>query len=342
MIRKSRKDSAKSRNAIMFAAWEGVGKAGYLAAEFLIKAMDARPAAEIDSSEYIYPSGIIIENNVIKQMIFPESIFYSAEYQGKNFIIFPGKFQFPITKEMPASSNPAYQYACKILDAAESLGCREIFTAGGIFTMIHHSMDSGTAWGSNDPFKMTELNMTLSGEYGLKDILHPKTAFITGMNGILPYAASDRELTASILLGEVPIYLQSLPSPYPKASKSILKSFAAATGITFDYQEIDAMIKDSDREIETLMSNFKSSLPPKERRSIFKGIELLKKKPDFKNLDKVFEDIMENRDVQDNEGLSEICENGSPLSDKSEELTQEDVKQAIVDIESFFRQENDK
>jgi proteasome assembly chaperone (PAC2) family protein len=57
-------------------------------------------------------------------------------------------------------------------------------------------------------------------------------------------------------MGEIPVYLQGFPFPYPRASKSVLEVLTAALGIEIDMDRIASFIERSDKEIEQLYEKF--------------------------------------------------------------------------------------
>lgn len=319
--------TSKSNGAssTLFAAWPGVGRVGYMAAEFLVRVADAKPVAEIRPDDYIYPNGIMIEKNVIRDLIFPRSVFYKGSIQGKDLTIFIGEHQFPITKEIPAETNPAHRYALEMIDTARELGCSRIYTSGGIYSMIHHSMKSGLTWGANNVEMLNEMNERLRPEFSMRDKMHPKTTFIAGMNGIFPSAAGEKGVPAATMLGEVPIYMQPLNAPYPKASKSVLEAFAIMNGLSLPVELLDDAIEKSTREIDDLMRRFKTSLPPKERKDVFAGIDQL-------------------AETKAGGKKDEKKPHGEQKGGRGRRnrLTEEDARNAIIEIEQFFKKEQDK
>ncbi len=302
------KDIDVGKEPVMFAAWPGVGNVGYIAAEFLIRNTNSTEFAKINSSEYFYPSSAIIQNNVLKSIYFPQNSFYYARYQEKNFIFFLGEQQLPIIHNLPTEQNPAYKLAKDAVDLAEQFGCKTIYTSGAIFSMLHHSMTPGVTWGANTPEMAERLNRLLAKNFRLQDTFQPMISFITGMNGILPAVAKDRNLQAAALLGEVPIYLQPIQIAYPKASASILQAFAFLQGITLPLEKFTEIINSTQTKIDEIMGKFKASLPPKMKKDIFSEIEQLKQTKDSTSADV--------------------------------KLTYEDVKNAISEIEQFFKKEN--
>jgi proteasome assembly chaperone (PAC2) family protein len=83
---------------------------------------------------------------------------------------------------------------------------------------------------------------------------------ITGLNGLLLGVARKRGIEAICVMGEIPVYLQGFPFPYPKASKSVLEVLTAALGIEIDMDRISSFIERSDKEIEQLYEKFPAEI----------------------------------------------------------------------------------
>ncbi len=83
---------------------------------------------------------------------------------------------------------------------------------------------------------------------------------ITGLNGLLLGVAKRRGLEAVCLMGEIPVYLQGLPVPYPKGSKAVLEVLCAALGLSPDLEGMDAIVESSEREIDRLYEMFPSEM----------------------------------------------------------------------------------
>ena len=89
---------------------------------------------------------------------------------------------------------------------------------------------------------------------------------ITGLNGLLLGVAKKRGIEAICVMGEIPVYLQGLPIPYPKASKSVLEVLSTALEIQIDMEIIDKFVERSEKEVERLYENF----PPEIREQLDK------------------------------------------------------------------------
>ncbi|NIU84565.1 MAG: hypothetical protein GWN17_10880 [Candidatus Korarchaeota archaeon] len=102
-------------------------------------------------------------------------------------------------------------------------------------------------------------------------------------------------------MGEIPIYLQGLPLPYPKASKSVLEVLTAALGIEIETEEIDTVIESSEREVEALYTRF--------------PVEIREQLDKLKHLDYT-----------------------RPSEPRT--ITEEDKKRILDDIDKFFKKES--
>jgi proteasome assembly chaperone (PAC2) family protein len=123
---------------------------------------------------------------------------------------------------------------------------------------------------------------------------------ITGLNGLLLGVAKKRGIEAVCVMGEIPVYLQGLPFPYPKASRSVLDVLTAALGLEIETEGINAMVERSEREIERLYQLF----PPQMREQLEKLKYVSEAEPE-----------------------------------ESEPITDEDKKKILEDIDKFFKRE---
>jgi len=143
-----------------------------------------------------------------------------------------------------------------VLDVALKFGCRRVYTSGAAVAPIHHTMRPKTWAVANTEdlideirsYENTVLMSDLEGRGGQGNI--------TGLNGLLLGAAKRRGLEAICVMGEIPIYLQGFPLPYPKASESVLEVLTAVLGIRVEMKGIAALVERSEREIERLYESF--------------------------------------------------------------------------------------
>jgi proteasome assembly chaperone (PAC2) family protein len=199
-----------------------------------------------------------------------------------------------------AEGAKAYRMANLVLDVAIKFGCKRVYTSGAAVAPIHHSVKPKVWAVPNSKDLLGEIknigNTILMSEIEERG----GQGNITGLNGLLLGVARKRGLDAICLMGEIPVYLQSFPFPYPKASKSVLEALTAATGIDVETSSLDELISRSEREIERLFENF----PPEIRDQIDKLKTIATAKP----------------------------AKGGPI-------TEEDKKKILEDIDKMFKQE---
>jgi proteasome assembly chaperone (PAC2) family protein len=154
----------------------------------------------------------------------------------------------------------AYQMANLVLDVAERFGCRRIYTSGAAVAPIHHTTRS-RVWvvpNSEDlldeikGYENTVLMSEVEGRGGQGNI--------TGLNGLLLGVAKKRGLEAICVMGEIPIYIHGFPVPYPKGSKAVLEVLSSALDIKIPMDEINALIQQSDSQIESVYEKLPSEI----------------------------------------------------------------------------------
>jgi len=206
----------------------------------------ARPFGEIEPYEYFEPSRAIVKNGLIKEMRIPSTKFYSHRLADKDLLLLVGEQQ-------PADEYKAFEMASEVLDVAEQLGCRRIYTTAASVTTIHHTARPRVWAVPNIPALIPEVrkygNTILMSEVGGTN----GDGLISGLNGILPGVAKNRGIEAVCLMGEVPYYLQAAPWPYPKASISILEVLGSILGVRLDLRELHEMAAKVEVNIEQIL-----------------------------------------------------------------------------------------
>lgn len=285
-------------NPALIAAWPGIGNIGVLAVETLRTLMEAEEFAEIDPHDFFYPRRMTIDSGEMTAIEFPTNKFYFKKTPRKDLILFLAEEQ-PTTGMGPyAEGRRAYEMANLVLDVAAKFGCRRIYTSGAAVAPIHHTMRSRVWAVPNSErlipeiksYQNTALMSDIEGRGGQGNI--------TGLNGLLIGAAQRRGFDAICLMGEVPIYLQGFPFPYPKASKSVLEVLSVSLGIELDMSGIDQMAHQSQVEIDGLYAGFPAEVK--------------------EQLDR----------------LNTMPRQASPVS---EPITDEDKKKILEDLDKFFK-----
>jgi len=284
----------------MVASWPGIGNIGIIAVDTLRNMLEAEELGEIEPWDFFYPKMVLIRNGELKDLEFPSSKFYFKRTGEKDLLFFIGEEQPADGGRTYAEGKKAYQMANLVLDVAQRFGCKRVYTSGAAVAPIHHTTRPKVWAVPNSKGLISEVktyeNAILMSEIEGRE----GQGNITGLNGLLLGVARKRGIEAICVMGEIPVYLQGFPFPYPKASKSVLEVLTTAVGIEIDMERIASFIERSDKEIEQLYEKF----PPE----IKEQLDKLK----YVSYDKPTEPTP---------------------------ITEEDKKRILEDIDKFFKKE---
>ena len=243
-------------NPIMLACWPGIANIGIMAFDSLRVELDMEELGEIEPWDFSYPSKVIISNGEIKDLEFPSSRFFFKRTGSKDLIFFIGEEQPTDARRAYAEGEKAYQMANHVLDVAQRFGCTRVITSGAAVAPIHHTAKP-RVWAVPNTKNLIGEIRKYPNTILMSDIEERGgEGNITGLNGLLLGVARKRQMDAICLMGEIPIYLQGFPFPYPKASKSLMEILGAVLEIDIDMSAIDALITNHEREIDHLYARF--------------------------------------------------------------------------------------
>ena len=247
-------------NPVLIASWPGIGNIGIIAVDALRGAFRAEEFGEIEPWDFFYPNKVIIRNGELTHLEFPSSRFYFRKTDRKDLMFFVGEEQPTESGKAYARGEKAYQMANIVLDVAQRFGCRRIYTSGAAVAPIHHTMRS-KVWAVPNSESLIDEVRSYTNTILMSDIEGREgQGSITGLNGLLLGVARKRGVEAICLMGEIPMYLQGFPFPYPKASKSVLEVLTAALGMPIDMSGISAIVQGSVREIERVYELFPAEI----------------------------------------------------------------------------------
>jgi len=243
-------------NPIMIASWPGIGNIGLIAVDTLKNMLEAEELGEIEPWDFFYPKKVLIRNGELKDLEFPSSKFYFKRTGEKDMLFFIGEEQPADGGRAYAEGKKAYQMANLVLDVAQKFGCQRVYTSGAAVAPIHHTARP-KVWAVPNAkgllsevktYENTILMSEIEGRGGQGNI--------TGLNGLLLGVARKRGIDAICVMGEIPVYLQGFPIPYPRASKSVLEVLTAALGVEIDIDRLAGFIEQSDSQVEQLYEKF--------------------------------------------------------------------------------------
>jgi proteasome assembly chaperone (PAC2) family protein len=286
---------------VMVASWPGIGNIGLIAADAMRRSLRAEQLAYIEPWDFFYPNRVIIRNGELVDLSFPASEFYFKRIDKRDIIIFGGEEQPTEGGRLYAEGSKAYAMANMVLDVAQKFGCKRIYTSGAAVAPLHHTARSRVWAVPNNPGLLDEMRqydntILMSGVEG-----RGGQGTITGLNGLLLGVARRRGIDAVCLMGEIPVYLQGFPFPYPKASKSVLEVLIATLGIWIDMDTVNHLAEQSEQELTTLYEK----LP---------------------------------QEVKDQ--LDRLKQETIAAPESGEAITEEDKKRILEDVDRFFKWES--
>jgi uncharacterized protein len=250
----------------MIASWPGIANIGLLAVETLNNQLRTEELGEIEPVEFFYPRKVIIRDGLLSSLEFPASKFYYKRLKEKDLIIFIGDEQPAEGGRAYAEGVKAFKMASFVVDAAVKFGCKRIYTSGAAVSAIHHT-HRPRVWAVPNTIDLLDELKGYNNTVLLSEIEERQgQGSITGLNGLTLGVARQRGIDAVCFMGEIPVYLQGFPLPYPKATKSILEVFAEVLGLNIDFSEVNELVTRSEAETEQLFEN----LPPEAREQIDK------------------------------------------------------------------------
>jgi proteasome assembly chaperone (PAC2) family protein len=237
-------------NPTLVASWPGIGNIGIIAVDTLVNTLEAEEFGEIEPWDFFYPKKVLIRKGVLEQLEFPDSKFYFKRTVGKDMIFFVGEEQPTEGERVYAEGRKAYHMANLVLDVAEKFKCRRVYTSGAAVALTHHTTKPRVWAVPNNESLIPE--MKGYGNTVLMSDIEGRGGHgnITGLNGLLLGVAKKRGLDAICLMGEIPVYLQGFPMPYPKASKSVLEVLSRSLKIEVKLDNLDELDQKVERRIE--------------------------------------------------------------------------------------------
>jgi proteasome assembly chaperone (PAC2) family protein len=286
---------------VMIASWPGIGNIGLIAVDAMRRSLRAEQLAYIEPWDFFYPNKVIIRGGELVDLSFPASEFYFKRTDKRDIIIFGGEEQPTEGGRLYAEGSKAYAMANMVLDVAQRFGCKRIYTSGAAVAPLHHTARSRVWAVPNSPGLLDEMQeydntILMSGVEG-----RGGQGTITGLNGLLLGVARRRGIDAVCLMGEIPVYLQGFPFPYPKASKSVLEVLIATLGIWIDMDTVNHLAEQSEQELTTLYEK----LP---------------------------------QEVKDQ--LDRLKQETIAAPESGEAITEEDKKKILDDVDRFFKWES--
>ncbi|RLG57618.1 MAG: proteasome assembly chaperone family protein [Hadesarchaea archaeon] len=209
----------KLNKPVLVSGLPGMGYVGKLAAEHLLEVLRAKKFAEIMSPHF--PHHVVVEPGGILRPLRNE--LYWARLDGRDIIILAGDVQ-------PVSSEGHYELVDCILNLAEKMGVKRIFTLGGYATGKYSEMQ---------PKVICMGNSKLLKEINSKGIKVEKSGGpVIGTAGLLLGFGQLRGIPGLCFLGETHGMVVD-----PRAAQAVLEVLAETLGVKFDMTNLKQRAK---------------------------------------------------------------------------------------------------
>ena len=235
----------KLRNPKLVAAWPGMGNIALRAASYLMSKLKAKAFAEVQFSGPHALGEAAVEDGVIREPQHVQNTFYCWKDPNRrsDLVIF-------VSGEQPGSEQ-TYGYAQEIIEFAQTLGIRTVFTFAAMPRPIDYRQDPDV-WCA-----ATDSSLLKSAErLGLQNM---DDGQISGLNGFILSVAKEKGLRGLCLLGEIPVYTIQIENP--KSSAAVLRALGRLLGLSLDMGELENFGQFVEQQIARLMSMVDGSAP---------------------------------------------------------------------------------
>jgi len=212
------------KEPVLIEGLPGVGNVGKLAAEHLIDEIKAKKFAEIYSDSF--PPQVFINPEGTVRLVKNELYYHKGKKQ--DLIILTGDYQ-------GLTSVGQYHLVNTVLDLAEKLGTKMIYTLGGygIGREIRHPRITGAA---TDIDLVKELK-----KYGVVFKDEPSGG-IVGASGLLLGMGKLRGMKGVCLMGETSGYMVD-----PNSAREVIKVLSQSLGLEISLSELESKAKEIDK-----------------------------------------------------------------------------------------------
>jgi uncharacterized protein (TIGR00162 family) len=215
----------KLNNPILIEGLPGIGNVGKLAVEHLIDSINATKFAELHSKDF--PPQVFINTDGTITLVNNEFYYWRAKKRGqRDLVLLTGDYQ-------GLSSQGQYELVEKILDIAEELGVKEMFTLGG-YGLGHDIREPKVLCATTD-----KNLVKIMKKYGAIFKKNEPGGGIVGASGLLLGLGKMRGLQGTCFMGETPGYLVD-----PKSAKAVLKILTKITKIELNLAALEKKAKE--------------------------------------------------------------------------------------------------
>lgn len=205
----------------MVAVWPGMGQVALSAGYYLMAKLGVHLLAEFKPLDLFDVEHVEVKDGLVRSGRLPQSrlFVWRDPAQRRDIVIFIGEAQPPVGK---------YAFCRRLIEFVRDLGVERIFTFAAMAAEIRPEEPARVFGAAADRESLQELERL--------DLQILKEGHIGGLNGVLLGVAAENNLHGACLLGEMPHVFVQLP--YPKASLSVLRTFATMAELEIDLTEL--------------------------------------------------------------------------------------------------------
>ncbi|MBM3303577.1 MAG: proteasome assembly chaperone family protein [Candidatus Aenigmarchaeota archaeon] len=244
-------ESPKLRNPLLIEGLPGVGNIGRVAVGYMIKELGAKKFADL-YSEHFFPFVMLQEGYNIR-LLKNEFYYYKAKGAGqRDLILLIGDCQ-------SLSPHGHYEVADAILEFAQKLGVREVFTIGGLATGELEKRAGVLGAATSEKVK------DRYAKFGVNFNAGDKVGYIVGAAGLIPGLSKERGMDGLCILGETtgfPIVTD------PKAAEAVLNVLTKIIKIKINMARLDSSVKEMEgfiKKVEALQKKAIEDIQKHER-----------------------------------------------------------------------------
>jgi len=235
------------RDPWLVAVWPGMGHVAVSAGYYLMAKLGMHHQAEFSAPDLFDVEHVEVRSGIICAANLPRNRFFVWQdpQQRHDILLFIGEAQ-------PATGK--YLFCQKLIEYAQTLGVQRVFTFAAMATQMHPGRPSRVFGAATDLQYLQELRQ--------RDLTVLEEGNIGGLNGVLLGVAAEKQLPGICLLGEMPSIIAQLP--YPKASLAVLKMFASISGISLNYEELEAQAVMMDQKLAEILAKMEGAFEASE------------------------------------------------------------------------------
>ncbi len=227
----------------LVAVWPGMGQVALTAGYYLMAKLRMHEADPLSGEGLFDAEYVQVQGGIVRTAHLPENrvFLWKDPADRHDIVVLIGEAQPPAGK---------LAFCGHLLDYAERLGVKEVFTFAAVASDVHPHKASRVMGVATHPEEREKLKR--AGVEVMPD------GRISGLNGILLGAVSQRGMRGIGLLGEMPAFASQVP--FPNASAAVLDVFARMAGITLDLGELREYGHSMENQLSDVLEKLKEAI----------------------------------------------------------------------------------